>query len=307
MSVASRLSEAYNNAHILSFDSKSKYILMSDVHRGDGSWADDFGRNENAYRHALEYYFREGYSYIELGDGDELWENSSFPAIINAHSNTFGQLKKYHQEKRLHLIYGNHDLERSDKNVVARTLNSYYEERTMSTLDLFPGIEVHEAIRLVNSTDHLELFLFHGHQGYLFEDNLWQVGRFFTRHLWRHLQLIGINDPTSAAENISVRTEVEQNISKWAEAQNRIVICGHTHRPRFGAPYCSRYYNTGSAVHPRSITGLEIENNKITLVKWSVESESDGLLRVTRTALAGPKDLTIQTPHPQSHTSPEHS
>ncbi len=292
MSVASRLTEAYANAHTLNFDKSSKYILISDVHRGDGSWADDFDHNENAYRHALEYYYREGYSYIELGDGDELWENANFSDIITAHSNTFSQLKKFHQEKRLHMIWGNHDLERSDKSVVARTLNSYYEERTMSMLDLFPGIEVHEAIRLVNATDDVELFLFHGHQGYLFEDRWWKVGRFFTRHLWRHLQLIGINDPTSAAENISVRTEVEQNISSWAEAQNKTVICGHTHRPRFGQPYCSHYYNTGSAVHPRSITGIELENNSVTLVKWSVESESDGLLRVTRTALVGPKELS---------------
>ena len=52
------------------------------------------------------------------------------------------------------------------------------------------------------------------------------------------------------------------------------------------------YYNCGSCVHPRCITGIEVEAGQLTLVKWEVEPEpsvvsEEGTLRIKRTALAG--------------------
>ena len=75
MSSDSRLSRAYSNAKIIDFDDTSKFILFSDCHRGDNSFADDFANNRNIYFHALKFYHSEGFDYCELGDGDELWEN----------------------------------------------------------------------------------------------------------------------------------------------------------------------------------------------------------------------------------------
>ena len=81
MSSKKRLDNAYKNAYRITFDNTSKFILFSDCHRGDNSFADDFANNRNIYFHALKHYYNEGFSYCELGDGDELWENLSFDSI----------------------------------------------------------------------------------------------------------------------------------------------------------------------------------------------------------------------------------
>lgn len=73
-----RLTSAYLNAKVEYFDTKSKYIIFSDCHRGDDSASDEFTRNQSVLLHALEYYYENGYRYVEAGDGDELWEYSDF-------------------------------------------------------------------------------------------------------------------------------------------------------------------------------------------------------------------------------------
>lgn len=50
-----RLTEAYKKARVEYFDEHSKYVIFSDVHRGDGSMSDEFTRNRNIYLHALKY------------------------------------------------------------------------------------------------------------------------------------------------------------------------------------------------------------------------------------------------------------
>jgi len=44
-------------------------------------------------------------------------------------------------------------------------------------------------------------------------------------------------------------------------------------------------------VHPRAITGLEIENGEITLVKWEIATTEEGFLKAIRVILAGPQKL----------------
>ena len=74
MSSQDRLNKAYKEAKRIAFTNTDKFILFSDCHRGDSSFADDFANNRNIYFHAMSHYFKEGYTYIELGDGDELWK-----------------------------------------------------------------------------------------------------------------------------------------------------------------------------------------------------------------------------------------
>jgi hypothetical protein len=50
-------------------------------------------------------------------------------------------------------------------------------------------------------------------------------------------------------------------------------------------------FNDGSCVHPRSITGLEIENGRIALIKWYTDITDEGYLQIVRTVLEGPKKL----------------
>ena len=70
-----------------------------------------------------------------------------------------------------------------------------------------------------------------------------------------------------------------------------ITITGHTHRPRFPELGDIAFFNDGSCVHPRSITGIEIENGTITLIKWQISTKEDGTLQIIRDVLEGPNSV----------------
>ena len=79
---------------------------------------------------------------------------------------------------------------------------------------------------------------------------------------------------------------------KWiTENNNLMTIVGHTHRPRFPEPGNIAFFNDGSCVHPRSITGIEIENGAISLIKWQIATKDDGTLQIVKDLLEGPVKL----------------
>jgi len=182
-------------------------------------------------------------------------------------------------------------MERKDPKNVEKTLYRYYDDRRGRYEPLFEGIEVHEGLVLRHSGTDNKIFLVHGHQGDLINDRLWWLGRFFVRCLWRHLQLLGVRDPTSPAKNFKKRVEVEKKIIGWVEANDQMLIAGHTHRPKFPDEGAPPYFNGGSCVHPRCITGIEIQHGEIVLIKWWVRPREDGALCVAREVLVGPKEL----------------
>ncbi|WP_430429299.1 metallophosphoesterase [Maribacter litoralis] len=292
MSSENRLNRAYKNAKTIPFDDASKFILFSDCHRGDNSFADEFANNRNIYYHALKFYYSEGFSYCELGDGDELWENIYFESIFEAHKNVFKLLKQFHLEQRLHMIWGNHDMVYKDEAYVKKHLSSYFEPIDDKDKSLFEGIKYHEAIILKHTETQQEVFLTHGHQADWWNYRFWRVGRFLVRILWKPLQVWGIADPTSPARNYTELIKVERRIKKWILKNNlKVTVVGHTHRPRFPEPGDIPLFNDGSCVHPRSITGIEIEKGNISLIKWQINTTDDGTLRVVRILLEGPQKL----------------
>ena len=292
MSSRTRLNRAFKNAKRISFDNESKFILFSDCHRGDNSFADDFANNRNIYYHALKHYFNEGFTYCELGDGDELWENLSFEPIFEAHKNVYELLKLFHDEERLHMIWGNHDMVYKNPSFVEKTLSSYFDPKSGIDIDLFCNIKYNEAIVLQHSDTGQEIFLTHGHQADWWNYVAWRWNRFLVRILWKPLNVMGIADPTSPAKNYKELIKVERRIKKWiVENNNVLTIAGHTHRPRFPEPSDIPFFNDGSCVHPRCITGMEIENGKISLIKWQIYTKDDGTLQIVRILLEGPKEL----------------
>ena len=294
MSSQTRLDKAYKEAKRIGFDNTSKFILFSDCHRGDSSFADDFANNRNIYFHALQHYYKEGYSYIELGDGDELWENMFFKDIFEANKNVYLLMQKFYNENRLHLIFGNHDFVYKNPNVVKRLLSEYFDPKEGKNVPLFPNIKFEEAIILEHQETNQELFLTHGHQAEFMNYVGWKVNRFLVRVLWKPLQVWGINDPTSPAKNYVELIKVEKRIKKWiANNGNKITITGHTHRPRFPNPNENvlHYFNDGSCVHPRSITGIEIASGMIALIKWYIDTKEDGTLQIVKNYLEGPVRL----------------
>ena len=110
MSANSRITNAYENAFCLPLNPSSKYVLFSDCHRGTGRSNDNFLKNEFLYVSALKYYMEQNFTYIELGDGDELWENRSLSDIQAAHEESFQLLSEFRQKNRFYAICGNHDI-----------------------------------------------------------------------------------------------------------------------------------------------------------------------------------------------------
>lgn len=148
MSVSSRLDHAFQNAPVLPLSNHSRYVLMSDCHRGMGNSSDNFLKNQHLYFAALEHYYRQGFTYIELGDGDELWENRNMKNIIDVHNNVFWLFKQFHQENRLYLIYGNHDIVKRKKGYPAKSCGTYFCTQSQQMQPLFPSLSFYEGIIL---------------------------------------------------------------------------------------------------------------------------------------------------------------
>lgn len=294
MSSQTRLDRAYQQAKRIDFNDQSKFILFSDCHRSDGSFADDFANNRNIYFHALNHYYLHGFQYIELGDGDELWENLFFKDILEANKNVFLLQQKFFNDNKLHKIWGNHDMVFRNNNTVQKNFSEYFDPNLGEKVSLMPGLQYHEGIVLVHQETKQEIFLTHGHQADFMNYVGWKINQFLVRVLWKPLQIWGIKDPTSPAKNYVELIKVERRIKEWIlQNGNKITITGHTHRPRFSTPNDGQanYFNDGSCVHPRSITGIEIENGQIALIKWFIDTKEDGVLQIVKEYIQKPEKL----------------
>mgnify|MGYP000937119791 CR=1 FL=1 len=277
-----RLDLIYKNALRYDITNDSRLVLFSDVHRGVGNAGDDFSQNQNLFFHAISEYYRKGYTYVELGDGDELWENRSMRDIVAEHSHVFWMLKRFFDENRLIMLYGNHDIVKRSPRWLAKNYYHCYNERLGREEKLFDGIKVYEGLLL--ACNGAEALLLHGHQVDTLNSTLWRLARFLVRYLWRPLELVGIKDPSSARNNNKLRGTVEERLHDWAADKGRVVVAGHTHRPVFSRDQ-KTYFNDGSAVHPRCITAIELNGGAAALVKWSVMTRADGVMYIGREVL----------------------
>ncbi|WP_330580781.1 hypothetical protein [[Clostridium] hylemonae] len=105
------------------------------------------------------------------------------------------------------------------------------------------------------------------------------------RYIWKPLEHIGFLDPTSAAKTTQRReNRAAAHRLSWTTESSSYPV---THRPMIGTKE-SPYFNTGSCVHQRCITCIEITNRCMTLVKWTLRTRDDMTLYVGREELAGP-------------------
>jgi len=289
------LDKAFKNAKTLTINKDSKLIFFSDLHKGDNSYADDFTHNMEIYRYAILDYYQKDYTYIELGDGVELWENYSFEPIYLAHRNVFELLKLFHNDNRLHMLWGNHDMIFRDPLTVEKMLYQFFTPKNIKQKKQLFNLEFHESLLLEIENTAKKILLIHGHQADVLNYKFWKVSRLFVRYFWMPLQKwFGVKDPTSPAKNYKNLIKVERKLKDWMlKNNNQMVIAGHTHRPRFPDPNELPYFNDGSCVHPNSIIGLEIENLQISMVKWHTDSDDTKNNTIVKTILAGPESLNL--------------
>lgn len=286
-----RLNQAYKNARVEYFDSRSKYVLFSDCHRGDDSISDEFTRNQPIFYHALNYYYENGYTYVELGDGDELWEYPHFKIIRSAHTDVFSIMKKFFDDKRMIMLWGNHNIYLKNKNYVKNHYYQYPDDYNPNMHPLFPGLKTYESLIFRNKDTMQEIFAVHGHQGDFLNDQIWGFSMIWLRYFWRFLHVVGFHNPSSPAGNLYKRHKIEIAYKKWIQKNKMMLVCGHTHRPRFPHKKELPYFNTGCCLRTKGITCIEIVDNKIMMVDWRIRSDPEGNLKVVRLVARGPEAI----------------
>ena len=291
MKTVQRLKDAFTNGRLEMFDESSKYVLLSDCHRGNGNQADEFTKNQNTFQYALSFYYQKGFTYVEVGDGDELWEHPRIKDIKNAHFETFEIIKRFHQNNRFILIYGNHNIYLKDPRYVEKNLYTHLNEHSQERIDFLKHIKPEEALVLKHKRTGQQVFIVHGHQGDFSNDQFWYLNMLSLKYFWRFLHAVGVQNPSSPVKNENKRHKIEKNYAKWIEKYRMMLICGHTHRLKFPRKNDLPYFNTGCCIYPTSLTAIEIENCKITMVRWKIQANEEGLLQVERNIIHGPRPI----------------
>lgn len=261
---------------------KDKFIVFSDQHKGNKSWADDFNSSEANYVNALNHYFKEGYHFINLGDSEELWKFKAAD-ILPANERSLAAECAFHPD-RYTKTFGNHDIMWKDKFAVAFYLKKYFSPAPI----VYEGI----ILRLARLQVPLHVLLTHGHQGDLMSDNN-SVSTWIVAHIWMPMQRFLRINVNSASKDFSLRNLHNRMMYEWSsERKNLLLITGHTHSPVFAA---GRYYNhpnnkietfvENEAIKPvyfntgcccfddGDVTGIEISEGSIRLVKWFDEGQ----------------------------------
>ena len=301
-----------------------KFIIFSDQHKGNRNGADDFKRAETNYLEALNYYSSNDFCFINLGDSEELWENSIWKVKKNNKA-TFEAEKKFLAHNNYVKIFGNHDLYWDTGLWAYWHLKSMFGEK----VKVYEGVILQCAVgskQLANTNDNkpftidyspLTIFLTHGHQGDAQSDGNW-FSKFFVTYIWAPLQSLLRINPNTPAYNNEKKTLHNHIMYEWSAEQNNILlITGHTHQPVFASvthlerlykqlQFAQRdkneaaikkvkdeilkrereftavsvdymnmkpsYFNTGCCCFSDGdITGIEIADGCIKLIKWSEE------------------------------------
>lgn len=105
-----------------------KFIIFSDQHKGARNGADDFKLAEKNYLAALDHYAANDFLFINLGDSEELWENLLYK-VKKYNKATFEAEKKFLEHNKYVKIFGNHDLFWDNDPLAWWQLKSIYGEK----------------------------------------------------------------------------------------------------------------------------------------------------------------------------------
>lgn len=279
---------------IIEFNDDSKIVFISDSHRGDGGYADSLRQNRNIYKAALGFYYENGYTLIELGDGDELWKNVDCLDIAYTYKDIFAIMNKFYDQNRLFLVYGNHDIVKGNPEYIKRQEKLFQDAGNgfgREMIRLYSNIQFYEGIVLRYYTGD-EIIGFHGHQVDLLNCDMWKGSRFLVRYVWRFMEgVAGFKEPTSPANNYDKGTKIDSILGRLALKEKKVIICGHTHNDIFPEPDEGLYFNDGCCIFPSAITCIELKNGEISLVKWQIEVGANDVLCIRKSILGGPEKI----------------
>lgn len=295
------------NAPALRLAPDQRLLVLSDLHMGDGSRADDLSRNEGLLLDALErWYLPRGYALVLNGDVEELQRFSS-DAIRRRWSRLYGLFDRFKAAGGLYKIVGNHDEDLR-----------FVRDHPYELLD---------SLRVETGT--LSFLVYHGHQSSRVYSRYNGLIRAALRYLLKPLGIRNI----SSARSPRKRFAVERRAYSFSIRSGVVSVIGHTHRPMFESlsrfdyikfeieRLCRDYpaatggdrarieaevralkmelsklkrkekrrslqdtlygdelpvpclFNSGSAIGRKGITALELDREGIALVYWFTEGE----------------------------------
>ena len=282
-----------------------KFVILSDQHKGARNNADDFAYAEPNYLAALEFYNEENFTYINLGDSEDLWENLLEP-VIKHNKENFGLERKFLERNAFVKVFGNHDLYWDNDPLAGFNLKRIYGQ----SVPIYEGV----ILKYAFGDKLLNIFLTHGHQGDLQSDGNW-FSKWFVSNVWAPLQsYLRINPNTPAYDN-QLKSKHNRMMYNWSSTQKDLaLVTGHTHQPVFASlthleqlyvklqfakelknlteieelnksiskrvgkgdrtpvfgKFKPSYFNSGCCCFSDGdITGIELENGKIRLIRWS--------------------------------------
>ncbi len=298
------------SGNMFSFDPvKQSVIVFSDQHKGGRNGADDFAICEATYMDALDYYNSNEFYYVNLGDSEELWENS-IATVMQQNKACFAKEKLFVERNSYCKIIGNHDLYWSNDPFAQVQIKKMYGQE----IKIFEGI----SLRVQLAAKHFDIFCTHGHQGDAQSDGNW-FSKWFVSWIWGPLQSFLEINTNSPSFNDDLKTHHNHIMYEWASQQKNVVlITGHTHQPVFNSlthlerlylhledalekkdaaavakikteiPRRKReydfvnhsfrnmnpsYFNTGCCCfQDGTITGIEIAEDTIRLIKWKMQN-----------------------------------
>lgn len=291
---------------VIPFDlTTGKFIIFSDQHKGGGDLADDFVHAETNYITALQFYYQNKFCFINLGDCEELWESTP-KVVMEKNRPSLNEEVKFLKAGMYFRVFGNHDLEwkytvqqlqylqpvfgdtlqvyegvllqceyrnktheiffthghqgdkRSDGNkfskwVVAAIwtpVQRFLEINLNSVSDSFGLVDKHNIIMHDWSATHSEMVFISGHTHKPVFASLDHIDR-----LNRQLDLARAAGNTSGIK--SLEAELQKRQAEYSGKTGERID-----------PYPS-YFNTGCCCFSDGdITGLEIDDGFIRLIKW---------------------------------------
>ena len=303
----------YKKGPLLNFNTATdRFIIFSDMHKGAKDGSDDFAFCENNYLQALEYYDQNKFTFISLGDAEELWENT-LAAVKKFNTPSFEKEKLFLARNAFIKIFGNHDLDWDNSPFAGLELENIYGQK----VPVYEGAVLRTSI----AGTPIDIFLTHGHQGDELSDGNW-FSKWFVAKIWAPFQAYLSINPNTPAYYDHLKTDHNRFMYEWvAQQKNRLLITGHTHQPVFQSVthieslykklaqakaagdtkviaaleaeiqlkklaghvqpdftgYQPTYFNSGCCCfNDGDITGIEIADEKIRLIKWEYGNDKTG-------------------------------
>lgn len=310
-----QLSDLYQQTEPIEIGLKDKILILSDVHKGNGGFADEFLPNSKLYKKILkDHYLPNDFRLVLNGDIEELYK-FRFKQIHDYWQDVYKIYDEFVDNGHFYKIIGNHDYD-----LIHDGFGKSNENLTFAVKFQFEGKDI---------------FIFHGHQTSNYLQTYNKLSLYFVRYFVNPLR---ISNSTFTLDTKKIFITELRNY-RFSSLKKIISIIGHTHKPLFESMskkdsltyqienMIRKYpkskakkkrkiqkkidkfkkefqslqanndkretlrhalynddllvpclFNSGSVIGKRGLTGIEIENGMIRLVYWFDRNKSQRYL-----------------------------